>query len=689
MRIASVVCVYPPYRGGIGHAAQRQAAILSALGHEVVVYCPAPPGEPSRDEVIDGIRVRRLKAVISYGNSAFLPQLLGRMGGHDALFLHYPFFGGAESAVLGIRCRRRPYVAFFHMDVFGSGARGAFLAAYQRTVGRLLLRCARSVLVSSDDYFRHSLQAGAVRRTEAAPYGIDTVRYSPAAVAAGDRERLGIPGDRPLILFVGGMDAPHAFKGVPQLLEAFAYAGLAGRARLSLVGEGELRDGFMARARSLGIDRDVRFHGRASEDDLIALYRAADVAVLPSTTAEEAFGLVLIEAMACRTAVVASRLPGVRDVVGEGAEAGGLLVGAGDVSGLAGALDTLASDGDMRDTLAERGLVRVRERFSLEVERDRLGHIVERYLSRSPARRMPSASGGALVGSSAMALPRRLMQRASTSQAGRWGIDRACAARDAVDRATGRADPLVPPTRLMFDGPRSVRAYRDNGREFLSYFRSIGGLRPDEDVLDVGSGIGRKALPLTSFLAPTARYEGFDINPVGVEWCRKAISSRFPNFTFQLADVRNAHYNPTGGSSAAEYVFPFADGSFDFVFLGSVFTHLVPEDLENYVGQIARVLRPGGRMLGTFFLLDDVTERLTREGRAAYDFRHERPGHRIVDADDPEYAVAYSVDDVLDVVHRHGLEADAESLYLGSWSGRPYGLSFQDILVATKPGAPS
>jgi SAM-dependent methyltransferase len=281
---------------------------------------------------------------------------------------------------------------------------------------------------------------------------------------------------------------------------------------------------------------------------------------------------------------------------------------------------------------------------------------------------------------------RNLIARAAASDAGQWAMDHACAARDSVDRLTGRADPLIPPTRLMFDGPRGVRAYRENGREFLAHFRSIGGLKPHEDVLDVGSGIGRKAMPLTGFLKPSARYEGFDINPVGVDWCARTITPRFPNFRFQLADVYNAHYNPGGGSKASEYVFPFDDGSFDFVFLGSVFTHLVPEDLENYVGQISRVLRPGGRMLATFFLLDDVTERYTRDGRAFYDFRFERPGHRVVDPGDPEYAVAYTTGDMLSIVRRHGLEVDDDTVYLGSWSGREYGLSFQDIVVATKPG---
>lgn len=290
-----------------------------------------------------------------------------------------------------------------------------------------------------------------------------------------------------------------------------------------------------------------------------------------------------------------------------------------------------------------------------------------------------------MIASAPVPAIRSLAARALASDPGQAAIDRFWATRDVVGRMVGRDDPLVPPTRLMFDGPRGVRAYRDNGREFLAHFRTLGRLRPTEDVLDVGSGIGRKAMPLTGFLASTARYEGFDLNPVGVEWCQEHISSRFPNFRFQRADVYNAHYNLEGAAKASEYVFPFDDASFDFVFLGSVFTHLVPADLDNYVGQIARVLRPGGRMLATFFLLDDETRRLTADGVAFYDFRHHRPGHSIVDPGDPEYAVAYETLDIVETVRGRGLEVDDESIFLGSWAGRRYGLSFQDIVVATKP----
>ena len=284
-----------------------------------------------------------------------------------------------------------------------------------------------------------------------------------------------------------------------------------------------------------------------------------------------------------------------------------------------------------------------------------------------------------------MAAIHSLLTRVGRSRAGQWGTDQACRLRDAIDRALGRADPMVPPTRLMFDGPRGVRAYRRNGVEFLRHFRVLGGLDPTDDVLDVGSGIGRKAMPLTAYLSPEARYEGFDLSPVGVDWCREHISARHPNFRFQVADVHNAHYHPEGTQRAADYVFPYEDASFDFVFLGSVFTHMVPEEVDNYVGQIARVLRPGGRMLATFFVLDDEAERRIRAGGAVYDFRVARDGHRVVDPDDPEYAVAYDEADVLAALSRHGLEL-VPPVHHGGWSGRPSAESFQDIVVAAKPG---
>ncbi len=391
----------------------------------------------------------------------------------DAVYLHYPFFGGAEAAALGAALARVPYVAFFHMDVSGSGARGAFLSAYERTAGPLVLRGARAVMASSDDYFARSSAARHVAGVEIVPYGIDTDRYSPAPVSRERRGALGLPPDTPLIAFVGGMDAPHAFKGVPELLRAFAAAGLAGRAHLALVGDGGLRPAYERLATELRIGPATTFLGRVDEPGLIDVYRAAAATVLPLTTHEEAFGLVLIEGMACGSPAVASALPGVREVVGEGDGAGGLLVPPGDVDALAAALARMVDDPALRDRLAGAALARARGRFSREAERERIAGVLARRLRPAvaddyPRGGLPPARRAAALRDAARATgrPAAFVRRELAARARRRAPD--AAARDAVGSyrlaGGGRGEPAPRHPRRAavrrHHGARRLRAAR-------------------------------------------------------------------------------------------------------------------------------------------------------------------------------------------------------------------------------------
>jgi SAM-dependent methyltransferase len=248
---------------------------------------------------------------------------------------------------------------------------------------------------------------------------------------------------------------------------------------------------------------------------------------------------------------------------------------------------------------------------------------------------------------------------------------------DARDAVLRRRDPLTPPRRLGFVGSGD---FRTAGDEFREVFVSLGGLRPDEDVLDVGSGVGRGAIGLTGWLQ--GRYEGIDVVRRGIEWCQQAITPRYPNFHFQVADLYNRHYNPVGRFSASEYRFPFEDHSFDFVLLTSVFTHLLPADRDNYISEVARVLRPTGRCLATFFLLDDEARRSLQDGRSSLSFRFSRPGYWTDNERIPEAAVAYEEADVREQLERSDLQI-AKVRY-GVWSGRSDGVGWQDLLVAER-----
>jgi len=248
---------------------------------------------------------------------------------------------------------------------------------------------------------------------------------------------------------------------------------------------------------------------------------------------------------------------------------------------------------------------------------------------------------------------------------------------DARDAVLRRGDPLTPPRRLGFVGSGD---FRTAGDEFRELFVRLGGLRPDEDVLDVGSGVGRVAVGLTGWLQ--GRYEGLDVVRRGVEWCQRAITPRYSNFSFQVADLYNRHYNPEGRVPASEYQFPFEDRSFDFVVLTSVFTHLLPDDRNNYISEIARVLRPSGRCFATFFLFDDEARSSLQDGRGSLDFPFRRSGYWTNNERIPEAAVAYDEADVADQFECNGLRIRA--VRHGVWSGRDDGRGWQDVVVAVR-----
>lgn len=248
------------------------------------------------------------------------------------------------------------------------------------------------------------------------------------------------------------------------------------------------------------------------------------------------------------------------------------------------------------------------------------------------------------------------------------------------DALGGRRDPLRPPRWLHFVGGGDFDAI---GKAFAGHFTRLAGLGPHEAVLDIGCGVGRMALPLAGYLGPEGRYEGFDIVPEGVRWCQRHITPFYPRFRFQLADIYNAEYNPRGSAAARDYVFPYPDRSFDFAFLTSVFTHMLPADVASYLAQIWRVLKPGGRCLATFFILNDESRALIGAGKSLHRFEHDGGGYFTTAPGRPEAAIAYDERDVLSMAQGAGLRPHAPIFY-GSWCGRAQFTDGQDMVLLHK-----
>jgi ubiquinone/menaquinone biosynthesis C-methylase UbiE len=258
---------------------------------------------------------------------------------------------------------------------------------------------------------------------------------------------------------------------------------------------------------------------------------------------------------------------------------------------------------------------------------------------------------------------------------------------DVVDRIRGRRQDMVPPKAEIFTG--AVEGFCASGETLEQRLIDLGGLTRDSKVLDVGCGIGRLAVPLTRFLDETGSYEGLDIVPSGIAWCNDNIASKFKNFRFTLADVFNKEYNPGGHLRASEYTFPYDDETFDLIVLISVFTHMLPTDMENYVSEISRVLNRHGRCFATYFLINEESSRLMHSGASSLIFNHHPGPHWLVTQKTPELSVGYDEPYVRDLFESSGLSTN-EGIHYGGWCGREplwsagSGLGDQDIVLAMK-----
>ena len=252
---------------------------------------------------------------------------------------------------------------------------------------------------------------------------------------------------------------------------------------------------------------------------------------------------------------------------------------------------------------------------------------------------------------------------------------------------------LLPPMELVsFTGVKDYASFKRTGAEFFKYIVDLCGLKPDGKILDIGCGCGKMALTLLDYLTDAeAAYYGFDIAQEGIEWCSENITPRYANFKFDRFNIYNSKYNKDGQILAKDFKFPFADGSFDVVILISVFTHLLPEDLNNFFTEINRVLKKGGKSLITYYMSPDDQAGATpfanfcdHGKNVPLSFQYEMgEGCKVIDKDMPELACSYSESYVRNLYAKHNVDI-SDGMCYGRWSGRENTMSHQDVVIGTK-----
>lgn len=343
---------------------------LVKLGHEVTVFTPRYSKVEKQEE--KNFKFKHSLPLARYGNAAFVPQLFWQLNEFDIVHLHYPFFGGAEVVWLWKKFHpKKKLIITYHMDVVGQGMLGGFFRWHTKYWMPKILKLADKIIVSSFDYLEHSaLNKFFVQHKEkfiVLPFGVDD-RFQPQDKDQELLKKYNLSPSDKTILFVGGLDRAHYFKGLEYLFQALRFLQDKNY-KLFVVGDGDLKKHYQEVAKDLNISEQVIFTGRVADEDLVKYYNLCDLFVLPSIDKSEAFGLVLLEAMACAKPVVASNLPGVRSVFEDGKQ--GYFMESKNVDDLKNKIKVIFSDEEKRKLmgLAARQLVEEKYDWERVVER--------------------------------------------------------------------------------------------------------------------------------------------------------------------------------------------------------------------------------------------------------------------------------------------------------------------------------
>ena len=361
---------YPPSPGGAETHAHEVAKELVARGHDVTVYTSDLLREHPFEhldqpyDLVEGVSVVRNRAY-RLGEALHYPMMPGqvRILREPADVLHSHSFGYFHTNVMALRRKLRdtPLVITPHNHppetMQGGTARHLLRKMYDNNLANWVFDQADVIIAVSrgelSSMAHHINDLGKVR---VIPNGIHFTRFEELPGSGDFREPRGIEG--PMLLYVGRLAVNKrmevVIQSMPELVRAHPDLTLVIAGPDDGVGE-EWKE----LTTTLGVADNVRFEGFLSEEDMIAAYHDADVFVLPSEW--EAFGIVLLEAMACRTPCVCADRGGAPEVIDEGGT--GFVAAYGDVEEWTDRIGQLLGDDTLRRRMGDAGRQRVQERF--------------------------------------------------------------------------------------------------------------------------------------------------------------------------------------------------------------------------------------------------------------------------------------------------------------------------------------
>jgi glycosyltransferase involved in cell wall biosynthesis len=381
MKIAHVVCNFLPYKCGIGNSVFNFSKYLLKFGHKITVFTPfykVDRGLCHKNDLLkedDGeIAIKRLAPFFSFGNAAILIKLFFELDKFDVIHLHYPFFGtdiivALKKFILGKKIK---LITHYHMDAVDCGFKGIIFRIYKKIFLPFIFYYSDFITCASIDYIKNSFLSKYFKKYPKKfieiSFGVDLNKFSYCDPNKKEGKN---------ILFVGGLDKQHYFKGVENLIYSFKdIYEKDSTTKLFIVGRGDLEEYYKNITKGLGLSRNIIFINDADDRKLVELYRRANLFVLPSINSAEAFGLVILEAMSCGLPIIASNLPGVRSVFKNNEN--GFLVEPGNIEDLSLKIQKILFNPEKIDIFSKRSRELAEKIYSWNRPAEKLNNLYSR-----------------------------------------------------------------------------------------------------------------------------------------------------------------------------------------------------------------------------------------------------------------------------------------------------------------------
>lgn len=382
MKILMISPYFYPEGGGAEFYMYKIAEGLSK-NHEVTVLCTTNEDKhPLEDNNIEvNILRHQFKISTTPVTLTGIREMVSymRRKNFDLCNINYYLPSFPDMAALACRICEVPSVLTWHNDVHAGGLLRLFSTVYNHTLNKITLNMVNKIITSSPYCYNESpFLEKFEHKMEWVPPGVDMDKYSSAPLISV-RRQYEIPEDSDIILFVGVMNKSTSHKGVKTLIKAFKRIYKDTDSFLVMVGKGDMIPYYIEKCENLGILDRVIFTGFVEEEVLINFYREAEILVLPSTTIQEGFGMVLIEANACGTPVIGSEVGGIKYVIRDGET--GVLVPPGDPVALADAITRILEDEELAARMGSNGRRMVMKNYTWDKSARMTERVFEEVIS--------------------------------------------------------------------------------------------------------------------------------------------------------------------------------------------------------------------------------------------------------------------------------------------------------------------